>query len=100
MKDDRLLADSFEAHRGHMRSVAYRMLGSVSEADDAVQGTWLRLSGSDPDRIENLGGWLTIAVARECLDMLRATRSQPFSIGHPTRSESSPAGHAGGSREQ
>jgi DNA-directed RNA polymerase specialized sigma24 family protein len=62
----------FEASRGRLRAVAYRMLGSVSDADDAVQETWLRLSRSDTDSIENLGGWLTTVLAPVCLDMLRA----------------------------
>jgi RNA polymerase sigma-70 factor (ECF subfamily) len=66
------LADRFEAHRGHLRSVAYRMLGSVSDAEDAVQEGWLRLSRSDVGEVENLRGWLTTVVARVCLDMLRA----------------------------
>src|SRR5918994_456856 len=70
------LAEQFEAHRTHLRAVAYRMLGSVSEADDAVQESWLRLSRSDPDRIENLGGWLTTVVGRVCLDMLRSRKSR------------------------
>src|SRR5918992_5172889 len=70
------LAQQFEAHRTHLRAVAYRMLGSVSEADDAVQESWLRLSRSDPSRIENLGGWLTTVVGRVCLDMLRSRRSR------------------------
>ena len=62
------LAARFEENRSHLRAVAYRMLGSMSEADDAVQETWLRLSRSDTDAIENLGGWLTTVVARACLD--------------------------------
>lgn len=66
------LADEFEAHRTHLRAVAYRMLGSTSEADDAVQEAWLRLSRSDAGRVQNLGGWLTTVVGRICLDMLRA----------------------------
>jgi RNA polymerase sigma factor (sigma-70 family) len=65
------LAERFEENRGHLRAVAYRMLGSLNEADDAVQETWLRLQRSDADDIENLGGWLTTVVARVCLDMLR-----------------------------
>jgi RNA polymerase sigma factor (sigma-70 family) len=68
------LAERFERHRPHLRAVAYRMLGSRSEADDAVQDTWLRLSRSEADRIDNLGGWLTTVVARECLHMLRSRR--------------------------
>jgi RNA polymerase sigma-70 factor (ECF subfamily) len=65
-------AASFEAHRPHLRSVAYRMLGSLSEAEDAVQEAWLRLSRSGSDDIENLRAWLTTVVSRVCLDMLRA----------------------------
>ena len=76
MHRDDALADSFEAHRTRLRAVAYRMLGSVSEADDAVQEAWLRLSRSDDERIENLGGWLTTVVARISLNMLRTRRSQ------------------------
>jgi RNA polymerase sigma factor (sigma-70 family) len=75
------LADRFEANRTHLRAVAYRMLGSLSEADDAVQETWLRLSRSDTTGVENLGGWLTTVVARVSLDMLRSRRSrreEPF----------------------
>jgi RNA polymerase sigma factor (sigma-70 family) len=71
-----LLAERFEAHRTHLRAVAYRMLGSLSEADDAVQEAWLRLSRSDPSRVENLGGWLTTIVARVCLNMLQSRRSR------------------------
>ena len=66
------LAERFEAHRGHLRRVAYRMLGSLSEADDAVQEAWLRVSRANADEIENLGGWLTTIVARVALNMLRA----------------------------
>jgi RNA polymerase sigma factor (sigma-70 family) len=66
------LADRFEEHRRRLRAVAYRMLGSLSEADDAVQETWLRLSRTDADEVENLGGWLTTVVARVSLNMLRA----------------------------
>ena len=65
------LAERFEAHRTHLRAVAYRMLGSLSEADDAVQESWLRLSRADTSDIANLGGWLTTVVARVCLDLLR-----------------------------
>jgi RNA polymerase sigma-70 factor (ECF subfamily) len=70
------LAGRFEAQRAHLRAVAYRMLGSQSEADDAVQETWLRLSRSDADGVENLGGWLTTVVARVCLDVLRSRKSR------------------------
>ena len=66
------LAGRFEAHRGHLRAVAYQMLGSLAEADDAVQEAWLRLGRADAEAVENLGGWLTTVVARVCLDMLRA----------------------------
>jgi RNA polymerase sigma factor (sigma-70 family) len=70
------LAERFEANRPHLRAVAYRMLGSVSEADDAVQEAWLRLGRSDTSGIENLGGWLTTVVGRVCLDMLRSRKSR------------------------
>src|ERR671932_298905 len=70
------LAEQFERHRGHLHAVAYRMLGSLSEADDAVQEAWLRLSRSDADAIENLGGWLTTVVGRVSLDMLRSRRTR------------------------
>lgn len=66
------LAERFESNRPHLQAVAYRMLGSLSEADDAVQEAWLRLSRADADGIENMGGWLTTVVARVCLDMLRS----------------------------
>jgi RNA polymerase sigma factor (sigma-70 family) len=70
------LAERFEAHRSHLRAVAYRMLGSPSEADDAVQEAWLRLSRSGAEGVENLGGWLTTVVGRVCLDMLRSRTSR------------------------
>ncbi len=70
------LAERFEENRTHLRAVAYRMLGSRSEADDAVQEAWLRLSRSDTSGVENLGGWLTTVVARVCLDMLRSRKSR------------------------
>ena len=76
MDERHYLADRFEANRTHLRAVAYRMLGSVSEADDAVQETWLRLSRSDTDGVENLRGWLTTVVSRVSLDMLRSRRSR------------------------
>src|SRR3954467_629272 len=75
------LTERFEENRPHLRAVAYRMLGSATEADDAVQETWLRLSRSDADAIDNLGGWLTTVVARVCLTMLRSRttrREQPL----------------------
>jgi RNA polymerase sigma factor (sigma-70 family) len=74
--DDDWLADRFEAHRAHLRAVAYRMLGSAAEADDAVQEAWLRLSRSDSSAIDNLGGWLTTVVSRVSLDMLRSRASR------------------------
>jgi RNA polymerase sigma factor (sigma-70 family) len=80
------LAAAFEANRGHLRAVAYRMLGSVSEADDAVQESWLRLSRADAAAIDNRRAWLTTVVARVCLDMLRSRRSrreQPFGTRMP-----------------
>jgi len=70
------LAGRFEAHRAHLRAVAYRMLGSLGEADDAVQEAWLRLSRSDTGDVENLGGWLTVVVARVCLDVLRSRKAR------------------------
>src|ERR671910_3620146 len=76
MDEHEWLAERFEANRTHLRAVAYRMLGSVSEADDAVQETWLRLSRSDTDGVANLRGWLTTVVGRVCLDMLRSRRSR------------------------
>lgn len=76
------LTERFEEQRVHLRAVAYRMLGSLNEADDAVQETWLRLSRSEPDRIENLGGWLTTVVARVSMDMLRSrARRREESVG-------------------
>jgi RNA polymerase sigma factor (sigma-70 family) len=80
------LARQFEAHRPHLRAVAYRMLGSLSEADDAVQDAWLRLSRADTNKVENLGGWLTTIVARVALNMLRARRTrreQPLDVHVP-----------------
>src|SRR5438874_5092578 len=74
MADSDGLAAAFEEHRDHLRAVAYRLLGSVTDADDAVQDTWLRLTGADSGEIDNLGGWLTTVVARVCLNMLRSRR--------------------------
>jgi RNA polymerase sigma factor (sigma-70 family) len=70
------LAEQFEEHRSHLRAVAYKMLGSLSEADDAVQEGWLRLSRSDTSEVENLRAWLTTVVARVCLNVLRARRTR------------------------
>ncbi len=72
MDESEWLAGRFEEHRAHLRAVAYRMLGSLTDADDAVQDTWLRLSRSGAGEVENLGGWLTTIVARVCLNMLRS----------------------------
>jgi RNA polymerase sigma-70 factor (ECF subfamily) len=86
MDENEWLADRFEEHRAHLRSVAYRMLGSLAEADDAVQDTWLRLSRSGVDGVENLGGWLTTIVARVCLNVLRsrnARRQEPLGVHVP-----------------
>jgi len=77
MDEREFLAQHFEEHRTRLRAVAYRMLGSLSEADDAVQETWLRLNRTDTDEVENLGGWLTTVVARVSLNILRARRSRP-----------------------
>jgi RNA polymerase sigma factor (sigma-70 family) len=74
MTDEEWLAHAFEEHRDHMRAVAYRLLGSLTDADDAVQDTWLRLAGVAAGDVENLGGWLTTVVARISLNMLRARR--------------------------
>ena len=74
MEETEWLAGHFEQQRPRLRAVAYRMLGSVAEADDAVQDAWLRLCRSDADQIDNLGGWLTTVVARECLHTLRSRR--------------------------
>jgi RNA polymerase sigma factor (sigma-70 family) len=83
--DDDWLAQQFEEHRPRLRAVATRLLGSGSEADDAVQETWLRLSRTDPDSVENLGGWLTTVVGRVALNMLRSrsTRREEPLDGHP-----------------
>jgi RNA polymerase sigma-70 factor (ECF subfamily) len=80
------LAERFEEHRSRLRAVAYRMLGSLSEADDAVQEAWLRLSRTDASAVENLGGWLTTVVARVSLNMLRSRnvrREQPLGVHVP-----------------
>src|SRR5215472_9202638 len=86
MDDNEWLAGHFERHRPHLRAVAYRMLGSLTEADDAVQDAWLRLSRSGADHVENLGGWLTTIVARVCLNMLRSRsrrREEPMPVHLP-----------------
>nr|WP_315971411.1 sigma-70 family RNA polymerase sigma factor [Paenibacillus sp. N3.4] len=76
MSEHDWLVEKFEAYRNHLQAVAYRMLGSLSEAEDAVQESWLRLSRADTSVIENLGGWLTTVVSRLCLDMLRSRKSR------------------------
>lgn len=76
MSGNEMIAEQFEANRSHLRGVAYRMLGSLSEADDAVQEAWLRLSRSDTSGVQNLAGWLTTVVARVCLDMLRSRKAR------------------------
>ena len=83
MDDHEVLAERFEAHRTRLRAVAYHTLGSASEADDAVQEAWLRLSRSDLGSIKNLGGWLTTVVARVCLNMLQARREEPVGMDLP-----------------
>jgi RNA polymerase sigma-70 factor (ECF subfamily) len=86
MDQQEWLARQFEEHRPHLRAVAYRMLGSLSEADDAVQDAWLRLSRADTSEVENLGGWLTTVVARLALNMLRSRntrREQPLDAHVP-----------------
>jgi RNA polymerase sigma factor (sigma-70 family) len=80
MDEHDVLAERFEAHRTRLRAVAYQTLGSTSEADDAVQEAWLRLSRSDSDNIENLGGWLTTVVARVCMNMLQSRRDRPVGV--------------------
>src|SRR5215213_8085401 len=76
MEERDRLTEQFEANRTHLRAVAYRMLGSLDEADDAVQEAWLRLFRSDASTFQNLGGWLMTVVGRGCLDMLRSRRSR------------------------
>src|SRR4051795_12771264 len=76
MDAEQLLATEFEEHRMRLRAVAYRLLGSRSEADDAVQEAWLRVSRSDTAEIENFGGWLTTVVSRLCLDLLRSRKAR------------------------
>jgi RNA polymerase sigma-70 factor (ECF subfamily) len=94
MDETAWLSERFEEHRGHLRAVAYRMLGSLSDADDAVQDTWLRVARSSADQVENLGGWLTTIVARVCLNRLRARnirRERPLDYHVPDPVLSHPA---------
>src|SRR5215208_1451753 len=86
MDEQEFLAQQFEEHRAHLRAVAYRMLGSLREADDAVQEAWLRLSRSDADEIESMRAWLTTVVARLSLSTLRSRRrhgEEPFPVHMP-----------------
>ena len=86
MEEMEFLSEEFERHRPHLRAVAYRMLGSVSEADDAVQDAWLRVSRADPGGVDNMGGWLTTIVARVCLNLLRSRRQrreEPYNVYVP-----------------
>ena len=94
------LAERFEEHRGRLRAVAYRMLGSVSEVDDAVQEAWLRLGRTDTAGIDNLGGWLTTVVARVCLDMLRSRQSRREEAFTPDVPDPVATGTQGSSPEQ
>src|ERR1051326_3642627 len=76
MTPSELQTEEFQRHRAHLQAVAYRMLGSATEAEDAVQEAWLRLERSDTEAVANLAGWLTTVVARVCLDMLRSRRAR------------------------
>jgi RNA polymerase sigma factor (sigma-70 family) len=100
MNDKEWLAAAFEEQRDHLRAVAYRLLGSMSDADDAVQDTWLRLTGADASEVKNLGGWLTTIVARVSLNMLRSRRhrhEEPVGDSWPGAAETAArAGAAGG----
>src|SRR5215510_13069064 len=101
MTERDFLAGRFEEHRTHLRGAAYRMLGSLSEVDDAVQEAWLRLSRADAADIDNLGGWLTTVVARVCLDTLRSRQSRredPLTVDSPE--PASTGTHGGASPEQ
>jgi RNA polymerase sigma-70 factor (ECF subfamily) len=103
MGDSARLAAAFEEHRDHLRAVAYRLLGSMTDADDAVQDTWLRLTGADTSEVESLGGWLTTVVARISLNMLRSRRyrrEEPVGDSWPGAAEAAAragavAGHPG-----
>ena len=100
MDNDKWLAEQFEQNRGHLRGVAYRMLGSLSEAEDAIQETWLRLSRSNAEAIENLSGWLTTVVARVCLDILRSRNSRREEALEEQASEPVAKGEGGRDPEQ
>jgi RNA polymerase sigma factor (sigma-70 family) len=101
MADSDGLAAAFEEHRDHLRAVAYRLLGSMTDADDAVQDTWLRLTGTDTSEVENLGGWLTTVVARVSLNMLRSRRrrhEEPVGDSWPNAAEVAARNGPGGAR--
>ncbi|MEX2970635.1 sigma factor [Streptomyces sp. C184] len=102
MDEQDLLAERFERHRPRLRAVAYRVLGSTGEAEDAVQEAWLRLSRSGAGEVENLGGWLTTVVARVSLDMLRsrATRREDSWEAHRAEAAAGPAEEATGPEQQ
>lgn len=96
MNEHPWLVEQFEAHRNHLQAEAYRILGSPSEADDAVQETWIRLSRSDTNGVENMGGWLTTIVSRVCFDMLRSRNSRReelsmVSVPEPATTEATPS---------
>lgn len=99
MEEREYLAERFEENRTHLRSVAYRMLGSLSDVDDAIQEAWLRLSRSDTASIDNLGGWLTTVTARVCLDMLRSRKSRREEPLTPSAPEPVATGTGGSSPE-
>ncbi len=97
MGDSARLAAAFEEHRDHLRAVAYRLLGSMTDADDAVQDTWLRMTGADVSAVDNLAAWLTTVVARVSLNMLRSRRrEQPAGESWPDAAETAVAGRAAG----
>jgi RNA polymerase sigma-70 factor, ECF subfamily len=100
MSEQKWLVEQFEANRAHLGRVAYRMLGSRSEADDAVQEAWIRLRRADTSTVENLGGWLTTVVARVCLDMLRSRRSRREESLESRATESAVGSQAPGDPEQ
>src|SRR5499433_2491483 len=101
MPDNEWLAAAFEEHRDHLRAVAYRLLGSMTDADDAVQDTWLRLTGADTSEVDNLGGWLTTVVARVSLNMLRSRgrrHEEPVGDSWPNAAEVAAANGPKGAR--
>jgi RNA polymerase sigma factor (sigma-70 family) len=100
MPEQKWLVEQFEANRAHLGRVAYRMLGSRSEADDAVQEAWIRLRRADTSTVENLGGWLTTVVARVCLDMLRSRRSRREESLESRATDSAVGSQAPGDPEQ